>query len=510
MTNTAENNKRILKNTIMLYFRMFLILGISLFTSRIILQALGIQDYGIYNVVGGIIAMSGIFNSAMSSSVTRYLTFELGKGDSLQLKKTFSTSLSIYFILCVLFLILAETIGLWFLNNKLIIPIDRISAANYIYQFTILSTIVTLIANPYNASIISHEKMSVYAYVSIIEVILKLIIVYILYIIPIDHLISYGALILLTNIIITTAYITYCLKNFPECRFKFYKDKKLFKQMFSYSGWNLFGAVAGLVKGQGLNILLNMFFDPIVNAARGIAYQINTAIVQFSGNFYTAVKPQITKYYAQNNLDEMFKLIFQSSKMSFYLILLLSLPIAIETPFILLLWLGQIPDYTVIFVRYIIAISAVEAMANPLMTAAHATGRIALYQSLVGTITMLNIPISYIFLTYNFPPVTVFVISLIIAILCLFIRLWIVKKLIGLPFWKYSKQVFGKCFFITFISLIIPIITYYIIPHFKYNELVICTLTLFSTIATIYSLGFNAQERYFINSYIKKKLKKRI
>ena len=311
---------------------MFLILGISLFTSRVILQVLGIQDYGIYNVVGGIIAMSGIFNSAMSSSVTRYLTFELGKGDSLQLKKTFSTSLSIYFILCVLFLILAETIGLWFLNNKLIIPADRIIAANYIYQFTILSTIATLIANPYNASIISHEKMSVYAYVSIIEVILKLIIVYILYIIPIDHLISYGALILLTNIIITIAYIIYCLKKFPECHFKFYNDKKLFKQMFSYSGWNLFGAAAGLVKGQGLNILLNMFFDPIVNAARGIAYQINTAIVQFSGNFYTAVKPQITKYYAQTKLDEMLKLIFQRSKMSCYLILLLSLPIAIENP----------------------------------------------------------------------------------------------------------------------------------------------------------------------------------
>lgn len=508
-SEVSENNKRIVKNTIMLYFRMFLILAISLFTSRIVLQTLGVEDFGIYNVVGGIIAMSGIFNSALSSSVTRYLTFEIGRGNQQQLKKTFSVSLSTYFILCIIFLIIAETIGLRFLNNKLIIPAERLIAANYVYQFAILSTIVTLIANPYNASIISHEKMSVYAYVSIAEVILKLVIVYLLYIIPTDQLATYGLLIFLSNLLITTIYITYCLHKFPECKFTFQKDYQLFKQLFSYSGWNLFGAAAGLVKGQGLNILLNMFFDPIVNAARGIAYQINTAIVQFSSNFYTAVRPQVTKYYAQNDLENMFKLIFRSSRMSFYLILLLSLPILIETPYILLLWLGQIPEYTIIFVRYIIAISAIEAMANPLMTAAHATGKIALYQSVVGTVIMLNIPISYMFLYYDFPPVSVFIISLIIAIICLFIRLWIVKRLLHFPFWEYTKTVLGKCFITSVIATIIPIGVYCLIPQFQYIEISICFLTFLSTGTIIYNIGLNTQEKKFIKEAIIKRFSKK-
>lgn len=507
MSQILENNKRIVRNTIMLYFRMFLILVISLFTSRIVLQVLGVEDFGIYNVVGGIIAMSGIFNGAMSSSVTRYLTFELGRGDINQLKKTFSVSLSIYFILCILFLVLSETIGLWFLNNKLIIPSDRLVAANYVYQYAIFSTIVTLIANPYNASIVSHERMSVYAYVSIAEVVLKLMIVYLLFIIPIDNLVTYGALIFLANIVITLVYIIYCLRNFPECRFQIQKEKDLFKQIFSYSGWNLFGSAAGLVKGQGLNILLNTFFDPVVNAARGISYQINTAIVQFSSNFYTAVRPQIIKYYAKNDLNDMFRLIFKSSKMSFYLILLFSLPVILETQFILLLWLGQIPEYTVEFVRYIIAISAVEAMANPLMTAAHATGRIALYQSLVGTIIMLNIPISYIFLRCGFPPVTVFIVSLMIAVICLFIRLFIVKWLINFPFWEYVKQVFGKCFLTALCAIIIPLLVYVLNFSFCNIELVICFLTLFSTLVTIYTIGLNSLERKYLKEYVFRKIK---
>ena len=495
-----DSNKRIAQNTMYLYIRMLLTMLISLYTSRIVLSVLGVSDFGLYNVVGGVISMFSMFSGTLAGGTQRFLTYAIGKNDFQELRNVFSISLGLHFAVSGILLILAETIGIWFLYTQLSVPEGRMIASLWVYQFSIIAFIISLIQIPFMSSLIAHEKMNIYAYMSIYDVVMKLLIVFLIQWLAYDKLILYGFLIMLVNVTSILIYISYCIKKFPECHFKFYNDKKLFKQMFSYSGWNLFGAAAGLVKGQGLNILLNMFFDPIVNAARGIAYQINTAIVQFSGNFYTAVKPQITKYYAQNNLDEMFKLIFQSSKMSFYLILLLSLPIAIETPFILLLWLGQIPDYAVIFVRYIIAISAVEAMANPLMTAAHATGRIALYQSLVGTITMLNIPISYIFLTYNFPPVTVFIISLIIAILCLFIRLWIVKRLISLPFWKYSKQVFGKCFFITSISLIIPIITYYIIPHFKYNELAICVLTLFSTIATIYSFGFNAQERFFLFS----------
>lgn len=507
MSQISENNKRIVKNTLLLYFRMFLILAISLFTSRIVLQALGVEDYGIYNVVGGIIAMSGVLNSAMSSSVTRYLTFELGRGNQEQLKKTFSVCLSIYLILCIFFLILAETVGLWFLNNKLVIPPSRIIAANYVYQYAIISTLTTLISTPYNASILSHEKMSIYAYVSIAEVILKLACAYFLFIIPFDHLSTYGASILITNIIITMIYITYCHHKFSECKFTYYRDKELFQQIFTYSGWNLFGAIAGLVKGEGLNILLNIFFNPTVNAARGIAYQINTAVMQFSSNFYAAVRPQITKYYAQNDLENMFKLVFRSSKLSFYLIILLSLPIIIEAPYIIKLWLGQIPEYTVIFIRYIIIISTIEAMANPLMTTAHATGKIALYQSLVGTTIMLNIPISYIFLNHGFPPVTVFIISLIITTICLFIRLWIIRRLINFPFMLYTKQVIAKCILVSITACIIPLSIYLLNLQIKHIDFIICIITILSTIIVIYSIGLDSNEKKFIKNSILTKLK---
>lgn len=499
MKQISDNNRRIIRNTILLYFRMFLILLISLFTSRILLQALGIEDYGIYNVVGGIIAMSGVLNSAMSSSVTRYLTFEIGKGDFVQLRKVFSVSLSIYFLLCLAFLIIAETIGLWFLNNKLLIPIERLTAANYVYQYAIISTIFTLIANPYNAAIISHEKMSIYAYVSIIEVVLKLIIVYIILIIPLDRLSTYGGLVLFTNIVVTFLYVIYCRKKFPECKYKIYRDKKLFNQLFAYSGWNLFGAFAGLVKGQGLNILLNMFFNPSINAARGIAYQINTAVTQFSSNFYTAVRPQITKYYAQNDIKNMFQLVFRSSRMSYYLILLLSLPILIETQYILDLWLEQVPDSTIIFVRFIIVISAIEVIANPLMTTAHATGKIALYQSLVGSIIILNIPISYLLLKNGNPAVTVFIVSLIITIICLFVRLWIVKKLVNFPFFKYTKEVLGKCLLVSIISTIVSIMVKLIFPLFP---LMVCLLVFLLTIIIIFYIGLNFDERSYIKQNI--------
>ena len=505
-TETSNNNKRIAKNTLLLYFRMFFIMAVTLYTSRVVLSALGVEDYGIYNVVGGIVAMMGVLNGAMSVSTQRYLTFELGRGDMVRLKQTFSLCLTIFFLLSIIVVALAETIGLWFLNTQLVIPQERMSASNWIYQFAILSCISSLITMPFNAAIIAHERMNVYAYVGIIEVVLKLLIVYMLLILPADRLISYGFLFMLSHFIVTGIYIGYCWKKFSETRYTWYWEKPLFKELVSYSGWNLFGSLSGIVNGQGLNILLNMFFNPAVNAARGIAFQINAAITQFFTNFYTAVRPQITKYYAQDNMVEMQKLIFRSSKLSFYLIMLISLPIIIEAPYIVNLWLGQLPEYVVPFTRLIIAISAVDCMATPLMTAAHATGNIKLYQSSVGTMTILNVPISYVFLKLGYSPLIVFYISLVIAVICFFMRLWIVRQLMEFPVMEYIVKVFGTCLIVCSMSLILPLAAHLTLEESLISVIMVCLVSLLSSMVSVYFIGMDNKEKQFVWNIINKKI----
>lgn len=296
------------------------------------------------------------------------------------------------------------------------------------------------------------------------------------------------------------------MRKFVETRYCWYWEKPLFKELISYSGWNLFGSLSGIVKGQGLNILLNMFFNPAVNAARGIAFQINAAITQFFTNFYTAVRPQITKYYAQGNMEEMHKLIFRSSKLSFYLIMLISLPIIIEAPYIVNLWLGQLPEYVVPFTRLIIAISAVDCMATPLMTAAHATGNIRLYQSSVGTMTILNVPISYIFLKLGYSPLMVFYISLAIAVICLFMRLWIVRRLMDFPVMEYIVKVFGTCLMVCAISLILPLAAHLMLEESFISVVMVCLISLLSSIVGIYFIGMDYKEKQFVWEVINKKI----
>lgn len=505
MINTSENNKRIAQNTLLLYFRMLVIMLVTLFTSRIVLSTLGVVDYGIYNVVGGLVTMMGILNGAMSVSTQRFLTYELGKRDYIRLKQVFSVCLTLFIALSFIVIIFAETIGLWFLHNKMVIPVERMSAALYVYQFSILACVLSLVTNPFNAIIIAHERMNVYAYVSILEVLLKLGVVYLLLIIPSDRLATYGFLILMSQVVVALTYIMYCIRNFPESHYKFYWERQLFKELISYSGWNLYGSAASLVKGQGLNILLNMFFNPAVNAARAIAYQINSAITQFFTNFYTAVRPQITKYYATGELEEMIKLVFKSSKFSFYLIMLISMPIILEASYIVNLWLGQLPDYVVPFTRLIIIISAIDSMNTPLMTAAQATGRIRLYQSSVGTMIILNLPISYVLLKYGGQPMTVFYVSLCISIVCMFMRLLLLKRLIEFPIKRYVIHIWGSCSLICLISLVGPLLLHLMLPESLMRVVIVCTLCLCVSVVTIYGLGLSQHERTFILSEIKKK-----
>ena len=509
MNNTVKsNNKRIAKNTMILYVRMFVVMLISLFTSRVILKTLGVEDFGIFNVVGGVVMMMNVVNGAMSVSTQRYLTFELGKNDYAQFAKTFSMCMNIFFLLCILILVIGETIGLWFMNTYLVIPLERIEAANWVYQFALLSCMCTLLNNPYNATIVSHERMNVYAYIGIAEVVFKLAIVYILLIIPIDKLATYGALTFISSLTITLIYRWYCVKHFSEARYLFYWDSKLFKQLASYSGWNLFGSLSGVTKGQGLNILINIFFGPSVNAARGIAYQVNGVVHSFFTNFYTAVRPQITKYYAQDNKEDMFKLVFNSSKMSFFLILFVSMPLVIEAPFVIQLWLGQMPEYVVPFVRLIIVITAIDSMSTPLMTAIHATGNNRLYQFTVGMIMIMTLPVSYFFLKLGYSPISVFVISLALSVLSLFVRLIIAHKQIGLPFIKYTVQVVFRSLIVAALALIIPGWLHHTMNPGWTATISVCVLCVLSSFFFAYLVGLNSAEKKAVLTLVRNQIKK--
>ena len=319
LNHTSENNKRIAKNTLLLYVRMLFMMVVSLYTSRVILNALGVEDFGIYNVIGGIVAMFSVISNSLSASISRFITFELGKGNTDRLKKIFATSVSIQIGLSMLVVIAAESVGLWFVNYKMVISPDRLVAANWVYQFTIFTFVVNLISVPYNAAIIAHEKMSAFAYISIIDALGRLGVASLVLISPIDNLIFYGFLSAFLAVLIRCLYGYYCKNNFEECNFKFSFDKLLFKEMFSFAGWNFIGATSGVFRTQGINVLINLFYGAVINAARGISVQVNTAVVSFSNNFMTALNPQITKSYAMGDLPYMHKLIFEGTKLSFYL-----------------------------------------------------------------------------------------------------------------------------------------------------------------------------------------------
>lgn len=323
MSTDSANSKRIAKNTLLLYFRMLFMMAVSLFTSRVILNTLGVEDYGINNVVGGIVAMFGFINSSMTSATQRYITFALGKGEKERLKTVFSTSLQIHSLIALLIVLLGETIGMWFLYNKMQIPSDRMEAAFWVLQCSIVSTVVMIISVPYNAAIIAHEKMSAFAYISVLEVVLKLLIVYILVVFSVDKLILYAFLFLGIQIFIRFCYSIYCNRHFKETKYRHVWDKALFKEMTGFAAWSLFGNLSAVLFTQGLNMLLNVFFGPAVNAARGVAVQVQHAIQQFVGNFQMALNPQITKNYAKGEMQEMYNLMYRSARFSFYLLFFL-------------------------------------------------------------------------------------------------------------------------------------------------------------------------------------------
>jgi O-antigen/teichoic acid export membrane protein len=498
--SNIENSKRIAINTVLLYFRMFISMGVALYTSRIVLNTLGVEDFGIFNVVGGIVMMFSFLNASMSTATQRFLSFEIGKKNLIQLKKTFSMSINIHIIIAIVIFIFAETVGLWFLNNKLVIPIYRLEAANWVYQFSILSLIVNVIRVPFNSLIIAHERMKMFAYVCIFEAILKLIIVLLLIRLEFDKLKLYSILIFIVTLIICFTYWLYCHNNFKKTKYIFYWKNKLFKTLISYGGWNLFGGISGVAMQNGLNILLNLFFGPIVNAARGISFQVNAAVNGFVSNFQIAMYPQIVKSYAKDDIKYMHKIIFQGSKYSFYLLLFITLPILIETESVLTYWLGMVPKYTVLFCRLVLINSLIDCISGPLMTATQATGKIKVYQAIVGSLLLINLPISYLILQNGFPPETVLFVSIIISIIALFVRLYLVMRLIDLSFKGFVINVLLRILVVSSTSIIVPVIFKYIMNPNLMQFFVVILASFLSVLFFIYWLGLEIKEKVFVKN----------
>lgn len=493
--NSLTNSKKIAKNTAMLYFRMLLLMVISLYTSRINLEALGVIDFGIYGVVGGVVAMFWIVSTALVSSINRFLTFEIGTGNQERLNKIFATAISFQYLIAIIVIILAETIGLWFLNYKLVIPTNRLTASNWVYQLSVLSFCLDLLVIPYTAVIIAHEKMSAFAYIGIITAFGKLLVAWTSLITPFDHLIWFGCMITVNSTIVRAIYIIYCKRNFEECKIKHQFDKEIWKEMFGFAGWSFIGTIAAVLRDYGGNILINIFSGPAMNAARGIALQVNGAVSGFVDNFQTAVKPQITKSYASGDHDYMMNLIYQGSRLSFYILYILVLPILCNTFYILHIWLGNVPQHSVLFVRLILLLTLNETLSGPLITAMLATGHIRNFQIIVGGMNLLNLPISYIVLKLGAIPESVVIVAIIISVCCTFARILLLRQLIKLSFLTFMRKVYFNVITVALVAGIVPICLTFFMKEGISRFVIVSLISLLCSAMAILYVGCNGNER---------------
>lgn len=502
MAEKSSNGKRIAKNTIALYFRMIITMVVGLFTSRVILDALGVEDYGIYNLVGGFVAMFNIFRAGLLAATQRFITYDLGKGDLKEVQKTFSTSMIIFISLSILIVILAEVGGIWFIENKLTIPFDRMPAAHWVFQFSLLTLVLNLICFPYNALIIAHERMKAFAYISIFDVLAKLVLTYLVYISPMDKLIFYAFLMCLIQLIDRLIYNLYCRRNFEESKLIWSIDRIKIKRIFAFTGWELFGSVAVIGYTQGLNLLLGMFFTPVVNAARGVAVQVQNVITGFVTNFQTALNPQITKSYAADERQYMFKLVFTSSRFSYFLLFFFALPLMLEADYLLNLWLVEVPEYTVAFFRLIIITTMIDAISNPIITAVEATGNIKVYQIVVGSLLLMILPVAYVVLRLGGAPYTVFMVHILFSFLAFCARLIMASRATGMPKREFVKSVLLPIIMVTSTSAIAPLCAYLFLDEGLLRFLVVGFVSVLCTLSSVYILGVRAEERTMINQKV--------
>lgn len=503
-SQTTDNNKRIAKNTLLLYFRMLLMMFVTLFTSRVVLDKLGVTDYGIYNVVGGVVAMLGFLNSSMSNAVQRYLSFEIGKNNEAGVNRIFNVSLFAHVGIAVFVFVVMEIVGVWYLNTHMNIPAERMDAANWVLQCSIFTTLFTIVQVPYNAIIISKEQMGIYAYISILEVVLKLLVVYMLAMGNFDKLKLYSVLIMVVTIGIVMIYRFYCTRKYKEAKFKFIKDWNLLKQIVGFASWNMLGELAWVFTGQGVNIILNSFFGPVVNAARGLAEQVNGAVNRFVANFQTAVNPQLIKNYASDQLGEMKTLLFRSTRFSYYLLLALSLPIILKMDFILHLWLKEVPDYTTGFCQLVLVSSLVSTLSNLLAQVARAYGKIRNYQIIVSIFLFLNFPLSYIVLKFGGSPLSTMFVNIGINAILLFVRLRLTNRMIQMTYGSFIRNVLFPVIIVTAVALVIPLTIYFMLDNSIISFIIVCLVSFVSVGVSTYALGMNANERLYILAAISK------
>ena len=502
MEQNAHNTRKIAKNTLILYVRMLVLMLVGLYTSRVVLSALGENDFGIYDVVGGVVAMFTIISGSLNSAISRFITFEIGKSDPMRLNKVYSTAVTIQLILAVVVVLIAEPVGLWFVRNKMTIDPSRIQAAIWVLHFSLASFVINLMSVPQMASITAHEKMSAYAYIGTMEGLLRLAVAVLISRSSSDRLVLYSALMMVTVLMVRAAYGIYCRRNFPECRYRWVNDALLVKEMFTFAGWNFIGASSGVLRDQGGKILVNLFYGTAVNAARGVAMQLNGAVQGFVTNFMTAVNPQITKSYASGDQGYMYYLISKSSRMSYYLLFVLALPVLFNTGYILDIWLEEVPAHSALFVQLFLIFTLSESLSNPLITAQLATGNIRNYQLVVGGLQLLNIPVSYAFLKAGAAPEVTVMVAIAISQICFFARLFMLKGMIGLPVGDFLKKVYMNVLGTTALSLVIPFAVQRFLPETIWGFIASVTLCVVSAGLSVLAFGLSRGERHEISRWI--------
>ena len=501
--NNSVNNKRIAKNTLFLYFRTILIMLVTLYTSRVVLNTLGVEDFGVYNAVGGVVSMFAVISGALSNAISRYITYGIGKGDKEHLKIVFSTSVNILIIIAIVIFVLCEIVGIWFLNSRMNIPEDRLAAANWVLNFSLLTFVINLISVPYNSCIIAHEHMNAYAYISIFDAGLKLSVAFLLVVSPFDKLIVYSFLLLLTALVVRLLYGLYCGRHFDECHYKPIYDKSLFKDMLNFAGWNFFGNATSVLNTQGINLLINVFFGVIANSARGIASQVEAAVNQLIVTFTTAVNPQITKSYAQGDTQRMNYLVCKGAKFSFFMLMVFVTPLIFETDIIIKLWLKNVPEGAALFTRLALIGAMVNILGNSGYTACIATGNIKKYSIIVTLIGSLNFVITWIAYKLGASVEITYYIYIIVYSIVLITRLKLMKEMLQFPIVMYVKEVLAKIMIPLLASLIIPyILQQLFIPSIGRMIFVVSTSVIW-TILCITVFGLTKGERVIIFSKVR-------
>lgn len=505
MEQHNKGNSQIAKNTFILYIRMFFVLLVSLYSTRAILNALGVEDYGIYNVVAGFVSMFAFLNSSMTNTIQRFFNYERGRNDTRNLNKVYVTSIQIQLLLGIITFILLEPVGLWYINSKMVLPTERLTSALYVFHFSVISLILLILQIPYAAAVVAHEKMKFYAIVSMTDATLKLLIAILLPHIHYDRLIYYGFLTLMISIANILMYYFYAKRNFAEIKYQNHFHKKLFNKMLAFSGWNAFGAFAYTIQGQGLNMLMNSFFGPIINAARSVAYQVQAALSGFTENIAMAFKPQLVEGYAKNDYERTKYLMYSMSKYGYVMVFVLSLPIALEIEYILDVWLGGIvPKHTAIFTILILFNMALGSLNLPISQTVQAVGEIKNYQIFRSIIVMSALPISWIVLTFDVPAYWVFIILILVNFVNQIVSLYLLKRVFSYSYREYINKVVSPCLLFSIIVPILPVIVHLLFEKSFMRLLIVGSLSVFVSAIFLYLVIMTRNEKILVKNIVNK------